>query len=63
MTYPGGIVRTLSYDGLLRSETIKVVNAQNDVLMDYRYRYDAAGNITEKAECDHAILWSCFQDR
>jgi RHS repeat-associated protein len=48
VTYPGGTIRSLSYDGLLRSEMIRVVNAQNDVLMDYRYRYDAAGNIVEK---------------
>jgi len=48
VTYPGGTIRTLGYDGLLRSETIDVKNAQNAVLMDYRYHYDSVGNITEK---------------
>ncbi len=48
VTYPGNTIRTLTYDGLLRSETIKVVNAANETLMDYRYQYDAVGNITEK---------------
>ena len=53
--YPGGTVRTLGYDGLLRSETIHVRNAANDVLMDYRYEYDAAGNITRK-QTEHGPL-------
>jgi RHS repeat-associated protein len=48
VTYPGGTVRTLTYDGLLRSERILVQNAASEVLMDYRYQYDAVGNITEK---------------
>jgi RHS repeat-associated protein len=48
VTYPGGTIRTLTYDGLLRSERILVQNAASDVLMDYRYQYDAVGNITEK---------------
>jgi YD repeat-containing protein len=48
LTYPGGTTRTLTYDGLLRSERILVQNAASEPLMDYRYQYDAVGNITEK---------------
>jgi RHS repeat-associated protein len=48
VTYPGGTIRTLTYDGLLRSERILVQNAASEVLMDYRYQYDAVGNIREK---------------
>jgi RHS repeat-associated protein len=48
VTYPGGTNRSLTYDGLLRSERILVQNAASEVLMDYRYTYDAVGNITEK---------------
>jgi RHS repeat-associated protein len=48
VNYPGGTVRTLTYDGLLRSETITVTNAAAETLMDYRYTYDAVGNITVK---------------
>ncbi|MBD8528295.1 RHS repeat-associated core domain-containing protein, partial [Pseudomarimonas arenosa] len=49
VSYPDGTLRSLTYDGLLRSETIKVVNASQETLMDYRYTYDAVGNIAEKA--------------
>ncbi|MDP1708089.1 MAG: hypothetical protein Q8L89_03375, partial [Gammaproteobacteria bacterium] len=48
VNYPGGTVRTLTYDGLLRSETIRVTNSAAQPLMDYRYTYDAVGNITQK---------------
>jgi RHS repeat-associated protein len=47
--YPGGTVRTSTYDGLQRHETIQVTNDSDRTLMDYDYSWDEAGNITEKA--------------
>ncbi|RFF31214.1 RHS repeat domain-containing protein [Wenzhouxiangella sediminis] len=46
--YPGGTVRTTSYDGLQRHRTIEVVNASDQVLMDYDYTWEDTGNITKK---------------
>jgi RHS repeat-associated protein len=49
VTYPGNIVRTQTFDALMRTQTITVKNAQNATLMAYGYAYDAVGNITKKA--------------
>jgi RHS repeat-associated protein len=48
ITYPGNTIRNLSYDALMRTQTIQVRISQNQLLMDYGYDYDAVGNITEK---------------
>ena len=45
---PGG-KQTLTYDALLRTEGIQVKSAANDVLMNYQYTYNNAGNIIERA--------------
>ncbi|MBL0042694.1 MAG: RHS repeat protein [Xanthomonadales bacterium] len=48
ITYPGNIVRTQTFDALMRTQSITVKNAQNATLMAYGYDYDAVGNITQK---------------
>ena len=48
-TYPGVTVRTVEHDGLLRPTHIKVTDDNHTrTYLDYRYRYDSSGNITQK---------------
>lgn len=46
--FPGGTIRTNTFDGLQRLKTIQVANADDEVLMDYVYTWDETGNITHK---------------
>ncbi len=48
ISYPG-LTKTLSYDPVQRLTLIKLqANLQAPLLMDYRYQYDAASNISQK---------------
>lgn len=47
VTMPGAI-RTLSYDALQRPTRIRSESVAGAVIMDYRYTYDAAGNIMRR---------------
>jgi large repetitive protein len=49
ITYPGGGTRQTDYDDLLRPTHILAMDSGENPLLDYRYRYDATGNILEKA--------------
>ncbi|VAW37970.1 hypothetical protein MNBD_GAMMA01-488, partial [hydrothermal vent metagenome] len=48
INYPGGITRTLAYDGLQRINSINVQDTSNQTLMNYDYTYTPTGNITNK---------------
>lgn len=47
--FPGGTIRTNTYDGLQRHTGIQVTNPAEQTLMDYVYQWDETGNITQKA--------------
>ena len=49
ITLPGGTVRTLQYDGLLRLKTLAVKDPGQSQVMSYQYGYDLTGNIVSKA--------------
>ena len=49
ITLPGGTTRTQAYDPLLRPKTIQVKDPGQNEVMNYRYTYDKADNITQKA--------------
>jgi len=49
ITLPGGTVRTLQYDGLLRLKTLAVKDPGQSQVMNYQYGYDLTGNIVSKA--------------
>ncbi len=49
VTYPGGTVRQVTYDPLMRIRSIQVKDPAGEVLMDYGYSYDRMNNITHKA--------------
>jgi RHS repeat-associated protein len=53
-----GATRTLTYDPLQRPTQIKSVSIAGAVIMDYRYTYDAAGNITQRETEDGDYLYS-----
>jgi RHS repeat-associated protein len=57
VTMPGA-TRTLTYDPLQRPTQIKSVSIAGAVIMDYRYIYDAAGNITQRETEDGDYLYS-----
>lgn len=57
VTMPGA-TRTLTYDPLQRPTQIKSVSVAGAVIMDYRYTYDAAGNITQRETEDGDYLYS-----
>jgi RHS repeat-associated protein len=44
-TYPGGAIRSEQYDAIQRTRQI-TVHAGSETRMDWRYTYDATGNIT-----------------
>uniref|UniRef100_UPI003EBA19F1 RHS repeat-associated core domain-containing protein n=1 Tax=Arhodomonas sp. AD133 TaxID=3415009 RepID=UPI003EBA19F1 len=46
---PGGGERHFTYDGFLRPTRIRGEDPADATIMDYRYTYDEAGNITVKA--------------
>ncbi|MCP3955658.1 MAG: RHS repeat protein [Desulfobacterales bacterium] len=48
ITMPGGTVRTVKYDPLMRIKAILAKTDKNDTILDYRYTYDRADNITHK---------------
>ncbi len=48
VTYPGGTVREVTYDPLMRLNSIQVKDPAQKVLMDYGYTYDRMNNITRK---------------
>jgi len=47
-----GATRTLTYDPLQRPTEIKSVSVAGVIIMDYRYQYDAAGNIAQRTTED-----------
>jgi len=49
VTYPGGTKKIIGYDSLMRPALIQVQDPAELTVMDYRYQYDAAGNITRKS--------------
>jgi len=49
ITLPGGTVRNLQYDGLLRLKTLAVKDPGQSQVMSYQYGYDLTGNIVSKA--------------
>ena len=49
ITLPGGTVRGMSYDGLLRLKDLNVKDPGQSQVMSYQYRYDATNNIVAKA--------------
>ena len=49
ITLPGGTVRNLQYDGLLRLKTLAVKDPGQSQVMNYQYGYDLTGNIVSKA--------------
>ena len=53
VTMPGA-TRTLTYDALQRPTQIKSESVAGAIIMDYRYQYDAAGNITQRDTEDGA---------
>jgi RHS repeat-associated protein len=48
ITLPGGTVRNLSYDGLLRLKNLTVKDPGQSQVMGYQYGYDLTGNIVAK---------------
>ncbi len=48
MTYPGGLSREYSYDGLSRLSNIQVTDNAGNKKMDYSYAFDNVGNIKER---------------
>ena len=48
MTYPGGVTRSLSYDALMRPNSLSVAAPDDTPLMNYVYGYTPAGNILTK---------------
>ncbi|MFQ3248039.1 MAG: RHS repeat-associated protein [Arenicella sp.] len=48
MSYPGGVTRELEYDGLARLNRILVTNNAQNPIMDFRYDFDAKGNIVQR---------------
>ena len=48
VSYPGGTKRSFAYDPLMRTQRITSTAPDGDVIMDYRYTYGPAGNITTK---------------
>jgi len=49
ITLPGGTVRNLRYDGLLRLKELAVKDPGQSQVMNYQYGYDLTGNIVSKA--------------
>ena len=49
ITLPGGTVRNLRYDGLLRLKELSVKDPGQSQVMNYQYGYDLTGNIVSKA--------------
>lgn len=49
---PGGTIRKITYDGLLRSKQISVENNQGDTLMKHVLNYNISGNIVSRST-DH----------
>ncbi|SHK57437.1 RHS repeat-associated core domain-containing protein [Desulfatibacillum alkenivorans DSM 16219] len=47
-TYPGGAVRTYSYDALMQTQSIAAMDPAQNTVMDYQYTRDLMGNITSK---------------
>ncbi|WP_193222194.1 RHS repeat-associated core domain-containing protein [Alkalilimnicola sp. S0819] len=45
---PGGGGQSFAYDALMRPQRIAATDPANQPLLDYRYDYDRAGNITQK---------------
>ncbi|THB66844.1 MAG: RHS repeat protein, partial [Gammaproteobacteria bacterium] len=48
VVYPGGTVKTISYDYLMRYKNIEVKDQAGNIQMSYSYTYDDAGNISNK---------------
>ena len=48
MRYPGGTVRELAYDPLMRLTAIRVEDPDGGAMLDYGYSYDGIGNILAK---------------
>ncbi|MFH0731131.1 MAG: hypothetical protein V2B19_32905 [Pseudomonadota bacterium] len=61
VTYPGGTVRALSYDPLMRTSRIRATGPADQTIMDYRYTFDAAGNIITK-ETEHGTYRYGYDD-
>ncbi len=57
VTMPGA-TRTLTYDPLQRPTRIKSESVAGAIIMDYRYTYDAAGNITRRETEDGAYAYT-----
>ena len=49
ITLPGGTVRNMDYDGLLRLKDISVKDPGQSQVLSYQYGYDLTNNITTKA--------------
>ena len=49
VSYPGGVVRSLGYDDLMRPASLSVAAPDDTPLMNYAYSYDPAGNILTKS--------------
>ena len=47
--YPGGARRALEYDGLMRLKRLTSKAPGGNILLDYAYEYDDAGNIMSKS--------------
>ncbi len=54
ITLPGGSTQEYNYDPLLRPKSITVKDPAKNTIMDYRYVYDAAGNIDTK-QTEHGL--------
>ncbi len=61
VTYPGGTKKKLSYNSIMRLQSIRVNDPAQNILMNYDYTFDNKGNI-RKIETEKGIMTYHYDD-
>jgi len=61
VTYPGGSKKKLSYNSIMRLQSIRVNDPAQNILMNYDYTFDNKGNI-RKIETEKGIMTYHYDD-